>query len=334
MTSTPQQPDDIEIDVQALRKRYAEERAKRLRPDAGAQYSELTGRYARFDHDPNADDGFTRPAMRTETEVLIIGGGYGGLLAGAQLRENGVHDICIVEKGADFGGTWYWNRYPGAACDVESYIYLPMLEELGYMPARKYATAPEIFEHCRRLARHFSLYDGALFQTEVTGAEWDEQRQRWIVATSRGDEIAARYLISCIGLFSRPKMPGIPGIESFRGHSFHTARWDFDYTGGDASGGLTGLADKTVGIIGTESTAVQCVPHLGQWATTGRPIRNGQRRCSQAGSTSASPISPPSPRAARATKISCMTAGPTSSATSPRRPGNRPPIPSNLRLPR
>jgi cyclohexanone monooxygenase len=259
-------PGDIQIDVDALNKKYAEERDKRLRGDALNQFQELKGRFADFDTDPYADPNFTRAPVVEDVDVLIIGGGFGGLLAGGRLRQKGVKRICIVEKGGDFGGTWYWNRYPGAACDVESYIYLPMLEETGYVPTEKYAKAPEIFEHCKRLGRHFKLYDDALFQTEVRAARWDEKRHRWIVTTSRDDRIAARFVISCNGFLSKPKLPGIPGIETFEGHAFHTSRWDYAYSGGAEDGKLTGLADKTVGVIGTGSTGIQLIPRLGEWA--------------------------------------------------------------------
>jgi cyclohexanone monooxygenase len=134
------------------------------------------------------------------------------------------------------------------------------------MPVRKYARAPEIYEHSRRIGRHFDLYDRALFQTVISRMQWREEEARWLVETDRGDSIRARFVILAGGPLSRPKLPGIPGIESFRGHSFHTSRWDYDYTGGNAEGGLTGLADKRVGIIGTGATAVQCVPHLGRSA--------------------------------------------------------------------
>ena len=196
-------------------------------------------------------------------DVVVIGGGFGGLLAGARLRQAGVEDIRLIEKGGEFGGTWYWNRYPGAMCDVESYIYLPLLEELGYVPTEKYVRAPEILAHSRAIGEHFGLTDGALFQTEVTGLEWDDEQSRWIVSTNRGDALRARFVVMANGPLHRPKLPAIPGIESFRGHSFHTSRWDYDYTGGDSNGNLTGLAGKRVGIIGTGATAVQCVPHLG-----------------------------------------------------------------------
>ena len=255
-----------EIDFEALRRRYAAERAARLRPDGSAQYQELAGRFGSFDRDPNADPDFRREPVVEEVDVLIIGGGFGGLLTCGRLREQGIDSIRVVEKGADFGGTWYWNRYPGAACDVESYIYLPMLEETGYIPGEKYARAPEILAHCRKLAQRYDLYPRALFQTVVTDLTWDEERARWIGATSRDDRIAARFVISACGFIQKPRLPGIPGIENFRGHAFHTSRWDYEYTGGDEKGGLAGLADKRVGIIGTGATAIQAVPHLAQSA--------------------------------------------------------------------
>ncbi len=254
------------LDLSALRARYRDERDKRLRAEGKAQYVEMAGGFGHYLDDPWADRSFARARITEETEVVVAGGGFGGLLCGARLREAGIENFRIVEKAADFGGTWYWNRYPGAACDTESYIYLPLLEETGYMPVRKYARAPEIYEHSRRIGRHFGLYERALFQTVISRMEWLEDEARWLVETDRGDAIRARFVILAGGPLSRPKLPGIPGIESFRGHSFHTSRWDYAYTGGGADGDLTGLADKRVGIIGTGATAVQCVPHLGRAA--------------------------------------------------------------------
>ena len=262
MTSRPGN-DDIEIDVDALDQKYAEERHKRLRGDAMRQYQPLEGKFAAFAQDPHADPDFTRDPVTEDVDVLIIGGGFAGLLAAGRLREQGVQNIRMVEKGADFGGTWYWNRYPGAACDVESYIYLPLLEELGYLPSERYPKSSEIHAHCRKLAERFDLYPTALFQTGVQTLVWDEARQRWNVATDRGDRIGARFVISCVGALSNPKLPGIPGIETFEGHAFHTSRWDYAYSGGTEKGQLTGLADKRVGIIGTGSTGIQVIPHLG-----------------------------------------------------------------------
>ncbi|MBK7949238.1 MAG: NAD(P)/FAD-dependent oxidoreductase [Deltaproteobacteria bacterium] len=254
------------FDLEALRARYRAERDKRLRADGIAQYREVAGDFARYVEDPYVEPGFTRAPLSDEVDALIIGGGFGGLLAGARLREVGVGKIRIVESGGDFGGTWYWNRYPGAQCDIESYIYLPLLEELGTLPSEKYAHGPEILAHAQAIGRHYGLYDEACFQTKVTGLEWNEADRRWIVRSDRGDAIRARFVFMANGPLSRPKLPGIPGVERFEGHSFHTSRWDYAYTGGDTTGGLHRLADKRVGIIGTGATAIQCIPHLGAFA--------------------------------------------------------------------
>jgi cyclohexanone monooxygenase len=252
------------FDPDALRAKYREERDKRLRRDGNEQYVEITGDLTRFVDDPYVEP-FEREPLTDEIDVVVIGGGFGGLLTGARLREAGIDGVRIIEKGGDFGGTWYWNRYPGAMCDVESYIYLPLLEDIGYVPTEKYVHAPEILAHCHAIAEHFGLYDDVCFQTEVTELRWDDA-SRWVISTNRGDAMRARFVCMANGPLHRPKLPGIPGIESYGGHSFHTSRWDYGYTGGDSDGGLTGLAGKRVGIIGTGATAVQCIPHLAEGA--------------------------------------------------------------------
>ena len=259
------QKQELGFDPAALKAKYLAERDKRLRADANEQYVEIAGQFAHYLEDPYVAP-IEREALNDEVDVVVVGGGFGGLLAGARLREAGVESIRMIEKGGDFGGTWYWNRYPGAACDIESYIYLPLLEEVGYMPVEKYSKAAEILEHSRAIARKFDLYRDALFQTEAQKFHWDEDSARWIIKTNKGDAIRARFLVTASGPLHRPKLPGIPGVESFKGHSFHTSRWDYDYTGGDCNGGLEKLKDKRIGIIGTGATAVQCVPHLGKWA--------------------------------------------------------------------
>jgi cation diffusion facilitator CzcD-associated flavoprotein CzcO len=250
-----------EIDRDALRARYRAERDKRLRPEGNEQYLQPTGRFAHLLEDP-----YVTPEPRAprtdEVDVVCIGGGFAGLVTGARLREAGVEDICIIEGGGDVGGTWYWNRYPGAMCDTAAMIYLPLLEETGYLPTQKYVAAPEIFAHARRIATHYGLYDGALLSTEVTDLRWDEASSRWLVRTNRGDELRARFVTKGIGPLQRPKLPGIEGLESFGGHCFHTSRWDYDYTGGSPTEPMERLADQRVGIIGTGATAVQCIPHL------------------------------------------------------------------------
>jgi cyclohexanone monooxygenase len=249
------------FDPDALREKYRLERAKRMRADGNAQYVEIAGRFAPYLDDPYVEV-VDREPLHDEVTVALIGAGFAGLIAAARLRQAGIDDVRIIEKGGGFGGTWYWNRYPGAQCDVESYVYLPLLEETSYVPTEKYVHAPEILEHCNRIAQHFDLHERSCLSTEVTDITWDASRRRWTIRTNRGDQMSARFLIMGNGPLHRPKLPGIPGLESFAGHSFHTSRWDYDYTGGDSDGDLHKLTDKRVGIIGTGATAVQVVPHL------------------------------------------------------------------------
>ncbi|MEU0282822.1 flavin-containing monooxygenase [Streptomyces sp. NPDC088147] len=257
-------PEALGFDPDALRDRYRAERDRRIRPDGSKQYHSTTGEFGYYVDDPYVEPAPRREPLDDRVEVVIIGGGFGGLVAGARLRQAGVRDIRVIEKAGDFGGTWYWNRYPGIHCDIESYIYMPLLEEVGYVPKWKYAPGEEIRQHARAIGRRFELYRDVCFQTEVTELRWDEAEFEWTIRTDRGDRMRARYVVVSSGPFSRPKLPGIPGIETFQGHTFHTSRWDYAYTGGDADGGLHKLADKRVAVIGTGATAIQCVPHLGR----------------------------------------------------------------------
>jgi cation diffusion facilitator CzcD-associated flavoprotein CzcO len=254
----------VDVEIDDTRERYAREREKRVREDALAQYQEL-GDYD-LDRDPWADPTATRDPIEVDTEVVILGGGFAGMLAAVNLLRRGVTDFRIVEKGGDFGGTWYWNRYPGCMCDVESYIYLPLLEETGYMPTERYASASEIFAHCQRIGKHFGLYERALFQTQVESLVWDDEANRWDLVTTQGDRIRTRFFVAAGGLMHKAKLPGIAGIERFRGKAFHTSRWDYEYTGGSPTEPMDHLKDKVVGIIGTGATAVQVVPQLARAA--------------------------------------------------------------------
>jgi len=257
-------PEELGFDPVATREKYAAERAKRMRDDGNDQYLEVTGEFARYNEaDPYVEPGFTRPSIREELDVVVVGGGFGGLMIAARLQQAGITDLRDLDKAGDFGGTRYWNRYPGSQCDIESYIYLPLLEETGYIPKEKYSYAPEIFEHAKRIGRHFDLYERALFQTQAKEARWDAEAARWTITTDRDDVLKARFIVMSPGPLNRPKLPGIPGIETFEGHAFHTSRWDYDYTGGDMNGGMDKLHDKRVGVIGTGASAVQCVEHLG-----------------------------------------------------------------------
>ena len=168
-------------------------------------------------------------------DAVIIGAGISGMYQLHLLRKQGL-SVKVYETGTDIGGTWYWNRYPGAMCDTAAMIYLPLLEETGPMPTKKYAYAPEILRQCQRIGEAYNLYDNALFHTEVTGLRWDDQRRVWSIKTNRGDNFTAQFVGMGTGPLHVPKLPGIPGIKTFQGHAFHTSRWDYDYTGGSPEG--------------------------------------------------------------------------------------------------
>ncbi|QCR45686.1 flavin-containing monooxygenase [Streptomyces sp. SGAir0924] len=258
-------PDATSPEVPAeLRRRYRVERERRVRPDGTRQYLAADAEFGYYADDPYAVASGAREPLRDDVDVAVVGGGFGGILAGARLRQRGVRRVRIVEKGGDFGGTWYWNRYPGIHCDIESHVYLPMLDETGYVPEWKYAPGEEIRRHAVRIAEKFDLGADALFSTSVTSLTWDDNVRNWLVTTDRGDEFRATYVITATGTLTELKLPGIPGIENFQGHTFHTSRWDYGYTGGTPDGGLTGLADKRVGVVGTGATGVQVIPKLAE----------------------------------------------------------------------
>lgn len=255
-----------EQEREVLREKYKLERDKRLRSDGNEQYQQPSGRFSNL-----LDDPYVRPLEREpiheDVTVLVVGAGFAGLVTGARLKQAGITDVRLIDKAGDVGGVWYWNRYPGAMCDTAAMIYLPLLEETGTVPSAKYVPAPEIHAHAKRIATTFDLYNGALLSTGITTIEWDASLSRYIVRTDRGDVLHVRHLVMGTGPLHRPKLPGIPGLESFKGHAFHTSRWDYEYTGGDPTGTLMSkLADKRVGIIGTGATSVQCIPHLSRAA--------------------------------------------------------------------
>jgi cyclohexanone monooxygenase len=256
----------LSVDPSAVKARYDAEREKRLKAEGLGKYIRPTGEHSHFVDDPFAGPAPERDPIVKDVDVALIGGGFGNILTAIELTKRGVDDFLILDRAADFGGVWYWNRYPGVACDVDAYIYLPHLEEMNYMPTQKYVSGWEIFEYARNIGRRFDLYRRALFRVEIAEVRWDDASARWHVRTGFGDLIRARFVNLATGPFQRPRLPGIPGIETFKGHSFHTSRWDYAYTGGNQFGGLQGLRGKRVGIIGTGATSVQAIPHLGQYA--------------------------------------------------------------------
>lgn len=249
--------------LDAVRRKYRAERDRRARPDAASQYRRVVGEFGYYAKDPYTER-VEREPVTDRVEALVIGAGFGGLLTASRLRETGVESLRLMDEAGDVGGTWYWNRYPGVRCDVESSVYLPLLEEVGTIPSERYAPGEEIRRHAVAIAERYGLYRDTLFQTRATALSWDEDAEEWLVETDRGDAFRARFVVTSSGTLTQPKLPGIPGIETFRGHTFHTSRWDYGYTGGTPDGGLNGLADKRVAVVGTGATGLQVIPHVGE----------------------------------------------------------------------
>ena len=244
----PPPPPGAVFDAEEQAKYRAFKEARR----GAADYMAMDGEFSRYLEDVYSTAPVPREPLTDECEILVIGAGFAGLLLWYKLRQAGFDDVRFCEKGGDVGGTWYWNRYPGIACDVESYSYLPLLEEMEYVPTMKFASGFEILEYCQRMATKFGFYEHCLFHTTVERSEWDETTGRWTVVTDRGDAMRARFVILANGILTSPKLARIEGMATFEGDSFHTSRWNYDID----------LNGKRVGIIGTGATAVQAIPEL------------------------------------------------------------------------
>jgi len=256
------------VDIAALKEKYRYERDKRIRPEGQEQYAVHTDNLTldTYEHDP-----FTpvvpRDGIDEEIDVAILGGGWTGILAAYHLTNAGVTSFRNIDHAGGFGGTWYWNRYPGIQCDNDAYCYLPLLEEMGWLPSKKFSDGKEIYDYIQSIVDRFGFRDKALFHTMVKALKWDEDIKRWHVTTSRGDTIRARFVVMAGGTLSTPKFPAVPGLHAFKGHKFHTSRWDYEYTGGEWNNPvLDKLRDKRVAIVGTGATAIQAVPYLGKYA--------------------------------------------------------------------
>ena len=248
LTTLPEQPAGATFDDEA-RARYRADKQQRA---GSGDFISMEGDFRRYLVDHYSAEPVPREALTDECEILIVGAGFSGLLLWYRLRAAGFDDVRVCERGGDVGGTWYWNRYPGVACDVESYSYLPLLEEMDYIPSMKFASGFEILDYCRRMADHLKFYDGCLFHTNVEGIDWNDDDKRWTITTDRGDSMRARHVVLANGILTTPQLADIPGIDSFEGQSFHTSRWNYDVD----------LEGKRVGIIGTGATSVQAVPEL------------------------------------------------------------------------
>ncbi|KAJ5471246.1 hypothetical protein N7530_008603 [Penicillium desertorum] len=262
-----------EHDLQKIQDQYDVERKKRLRPDGPAQYVSFTDEPTNMFHS-NGNVAIDNSLLQEKkARVLIVGAGFGGLLFAVRLLQSGflrATEILFVDTAGGFGGTWWWNKYPGLACDVESYTYMPLLEETKYMPSQKYVNGPELREHANRIAGQWNLSERALFQTVVNKLAWNDQDRQWTVhVTPHGQSptaIQSDFVILATGLLNSPKIPKLDGLETYKWKVFHTSRWDYEYTGGSPSSPtMHRLQDKTIGFVGTGASAVQVIPHLAQW---------------------------------------------------------------------
>ena len=248
LTTLPQAPAGATFNAEEQRRYRVFKEAR----SGAAEYMTMEGAFSKYLEDVYSEAPIEREALNDECEILVIGAGFGALLLWYRLRQAGFKDVRFCEKGGDVGGTWYWNRYPGIACDVESYSYLPLLEEMGYIPTMKFASGFEILEYCQSMAERFGFYERCLFHTTVEQTTWDQTSACWTVKTDRSDNMRARFVVLANGILTSPKLARIKGMETFRGEAFHTSRWNYDID----------LKDKRVGIIGTGATAVQVVPEI------------------------------------------------------------------------
>ncbi|KAJ4289581.1 hypothetical protein N0V90_010910 [Kalmusia sp. IMI 367209] len=271
------------VDALQIQKRYGEEAAKRLRDDGNSQYVDVSSddKFKSFLDDPWVEKDAVKDVAamfpNNRCHVLILGAGFGGLLNAIRMVEAGIRseDIRIVDSAGGFGGTWYWNRYPGLSCDIESYCYLPLLEETGYIPRHRYSGGEEIRTYVNLLAQKWGVAESGVFKTQAQKLVWDERSKEWqveLIQQRSGEEpqtldIRAQFVAMSNGVLNWPKVPGVPGILDYQGDVFHSSRWNYALTGGSPTDpSLTKIQGKRIAIVGTGATAIQIVPQLARWA--------------------------------------------------------------------
>ncbi|MDQ0691424.1 NAD(P)/FAD-dependent oxidoreductase [Arthrobacter sp. W4I7] len=196
------------------------------------------------------------PTTISTADVVVVGAGFAGLYALRRFRDDLGMRVRAFEKGNDVGGTWYWNQYPGARCDVPSTFYSYSWDEAleqEWTWTEKYATQPEILAYLQHAAGRFDLYKDIDFSTAVTGARYDEERNRWVVTTDKGETVEAQFVVTAVGCLSASNLPGVPGLDDFVGDIYHTGEWPregVDFTG------------KRVVVIGTGSSGLQVIPQI------------------------------------------------------------------------
>ncbi|MGH6738837.1 MAG: flavin-containing monooxygenase, partial [Bradyrhizobium sp.] len=195
----------------------------------------------------------TRSVSTQEVDVAVVGAGFAGLYILHRLRKAGFSAVVLEEAG-DVGGTWYWNRYPGARCDIQtidySYTFDPELEK-AWTWSEKYATQPEILRYLGFVADRYDLRRDIRFGTKVKQATWDDAKERWLITTDNGADVSCRHYIMATGCLSAPKPPEIDGVKDFKGEVYFTGRWPHD--------GVN-LKGKRVAVIGTGSSGIQSIP--------------------------------------------------------------------------
>ncbi|SVC13682.1 uncharacterized protein METZ01_LOCUS266536, partial [marine metagenome] len=202
----------------------------------------------------------TQNEPKFDFDVLVVGAGIAGIYLLYRLRKSNFK-VCVFEAGSNIGGTWYWNCYPGARCDVDSFYYSYQFDEKleqDWDWTERYASQPEILSYLNYVVKRFNLRDGIKLNTKITAARYDEEQGAWEVEDETGKSTKATYCVMATGCLSAPNIPNIDGLGSFLGDIYHTSKWPHD---------LVNFSELRVGVIGTGSTAVQVIPEIAKQAS-------------------------------------------------------------------